>query len=227
MKSGKSIFKLSRSQWISVAVLASSLGLAVAVTVPNSFTAGTPASATQVNDNFTALVTAVTAAETALTTAQARITALEAPKTTHVGVMAYAFMPQTDLISWGGCGLVADVPFRSMTNVGAPWAAAAPIYFPDGATLTNLQAKFFDFSATLHATVYLRRYDGSLNNFTNIGQVETTDAEVPGGVSKTASLTHTVDNTGDTSYYLVWEQNGAGAPCNTLGLYTVLVTYTK
>jgi hypothetical protein len=76
MKSGKSIFKLSRSQWISVAVLASSLGLAVAVTVPNSFIAGTPASATQVNDNFTALVTAVTAAEAALTTANAQIATL-------------------------------------------------------------------------------------------------------------------------------------------------------
>ena len=76
MKSGKSIFKLSRSQWISVAVLASSLGLALAVTVPNTFTAGTPASATQVNDNFTALVTAVTAAEAALTTANAQIATL-------------------------------------------------------------------------------------------------------------------------------------------------------
>jgi len=60
MKSGKSIFKLSRSQWISVAVLASSLGIAAAVTVPNTFTAGTAVSSSQVNANFTALGNAVT-----------------------------------------------------------------------------------------------------------------------------------------------------------------------
>jgi len=77
MKSGKNIFKLSRSQWISVAVLASSLGLAAAVTLPfPTFTAGTPASATQVTQNFTTLATAVTTAEAALTAAQAQITAL-------------------------------------------------------------------------------------------------------------------------------------------------------
>lgn len=55
MKSETSIIKLSRSQWISVAVLASSLGLAAAVTIPNVFTAGTTISASQVNANFNAL----------------------------------------------------------------------------------------------------------------------------------------------------------------------------
>ena len=76
MESRKNILKLSRSQWISVAVLASSLGLAIAVTIPNSFTAGTTISATQMNANFTALGTAVTTAETALAAAQTQITAL-------------------------------------------------------------------------------------------------------------------------------------------------------
>jgi hypothetical protein len=62
MKSEKSFFRLSRSQWISVAVLGSSLGLAVAaVTIPNSFTAGTTISATQVNDNFLTLGNAMPA----------------------------------------------------------------------------------------------------------------------------------------------------------------------
>ena len=56
VKSGKSIFKLSRSQWISVAVLASSLGLAAAVTIPNTFVPGATISAAQVNANFAATV---------------------------------------------------------------------------------------------------------------------------------------------------------------------------
>ncbi len=54
MKFGKNLFKLSRSQWIGVAVLASSLGLAGAVTL-TTFTAGTQISATDVNNNFSAL----------------------------------------------------------------------------------------------------------------------------------------------------------------------------
>jgi hypothetical protein len=77
MKSGKKLFKLSRSQWIGVAVLASSLGLAVAVTIPNTFTAGTAISAAQMNANFAAMGTAVTAAETTLATAQGQISTLQ------------------------------------------------------------------------------------------------------------------------------------------------------
>jgi hypothetical protein len=54
MEPGKNFFKLSRSQWISVAVLASSLGVAAAVSL-TTFTAGTTISASAVNANFTAL----------------------------------------------------------------------------------------------------------------------------------------------------------------------------
>lgn len=54
MESRKRIFMLSRSQWISVAVLASSLGVAAAVGL-TTFTAGTTISASAVNSNFTAL----------------------------------------------------------------------------------------------------------------------------------------------------------------------------
>ena len=68
MEKRKSIFKLSRGQWISVAVLASSLGVAGAVTIPNTFTAGTTISAAQVNANFNALATTQPAAKTFQTT---------------------------------------------------------------------------------------------------------------------------------------------------------------
>jgi hypothetical protein len=54
MESRKNIFKLNRSQWISVAVLASSLGVAAAVSL-TTFTPGTTISATAVNANLTAL----------------------------------------------------------------------------------------------------------------------------------------------------------------------------
>jgi len=54
MEPRKSIFQLSRSQWIGIAVLASSLGVAAAVSL-TTFTAGTTISASAVNSNFTAL----------------------------------------------------------------------------------------------------------------------------------------------------------------------------
>jgi hypothetical protein len=79
MKSGKSIFKLSRSQWTSIAVLASSLGVAAAVTLPfPTFTAGTPISASQVNANFAALANAqLSAADSATAVTALSVTAVE------------------------------------------------------------------------------------------------------------------------------------------------------
>lgn len=49
-------FKPTRAQFIAAAIIATSMGLSyAAVTIPNSFTAGTPAVAAQVNENFTAV----------------------------------------------------------------------------------------------------------------------------------------------------------------------------
>lgn len=56
-----SFLKFNRSQFVGLLVVGSSIGLAYAssVTLPNTFTAGTTASATAVNANFTAVKTAV------------------------------------------------------------------------------------------------------------------------------------------------------------------------
>jgi hypothetical protein len=51
---------------------------ALAASVPNTFTAGTPAVASQVNANFTALVNAATALETKAAALETKVTALEA-----------------------------------------------------------------------------------------------------------------------------------------------------
>ena len=81
MESRKNIFKLTRSQWISVAVLASSLGLAIAVTIPNTFTAGTTISASAVNANFNALNSALPLVWAATDTGSAGTTLVAAGRT--------------------------------------------------------------------------------------------------------------------------------------------------
>ncbi|MDH5632331.1 MAG: hypothetical protein OEZ10_04970 [Gammaproteobacteria bacterium] len=55
-----------RSQLIGAAIIASSSIIAMAASVPNTFTSGSPALASDVNANFQALATAVTAMETKL-----------------------------------------------------------------------------------------------------------------------------------------------------------------
>lgn len=69
----------------SLAMLGSSVAVAGSVTIPNTFTSGTPAVAGDVNDNFTAVKTAVddndarvTELETALAALQAKMEAMDA-----------------------------------------------------------------------------------------------------------------------------------------------------
>lgn len=54
---------LRRFKWYGIGFLLAFMGAATAVTVPNIFSAGTTISSSQVNANFTALVTAVTSLE--------------------------------------------------------------------------------------------------------------------------------------------------------------------
>lgn len=55
-------FKPTRAQFIAAAIIATSMGMSyAAVTIPNSFTDGTPAVAAQVNANFSALANAMPA----------------------------------------------------------------------------------------------------------------------------------------------------------------------
>ena len=86
MKSGKKLLKLSRSQWISVAVLASSLGLAVAVTIPNTFTTGTAISSAQMNANFSALATAVNNSNLSAASSATAVTALSSTAVELLGI---------------------------------------------------------------------------------------------------------------------------------------------
>lgn len=77
----RNLFNLSRSQWMGVAILASSLGVAGAVTIPNTFTAGTAISSGAMNNNFSTLAGALTTVEAAVTTLQSAVATLQSRMT--------------------------------------------------------------------------------------------------------------------------------------------------
>ncbi len=84
----KSFLRKFRNQFVfgSFVFLSAAVGYAV-VTIPNTFTAGTIASADQVNENFAALKTAVDTLQTQVATLQAAN-----PLPSGAGRLAYAFV---------------------------------------------------------------------------------------------------------------------------------------
>ncbi len=193
MKSVKNIFKLSRTQWISVAVLASSLGLAVAVTVPNTFVANTLISATAVNDNFQALVSAVTAVETGkVNKAGDTMTgALTAPSFVYSAPVAgqVIALPNSCMRSGGAASPSAiemdlemgsvsppgnsfgpSVASNSTSNVTVDFFCPIPLHVPPGAavTITGATLASTDFSANCRVQAQIRTKPFGVSSFGTI-----------------------------------------------------------
>jgi hypothetical protein len=91
----RSNFRLSATQWAAIAILASSAGLSLAVTLPNTFIAGAPARAEDVNANFAALKAAVDALEDKVKNLGAN-----PPLASRNGKMAYAWLDQPTSASY-------------------------------------------------------------------------------------------------------------------------------
>jgi hypothetical protein len=143
------------------------------------------------------------------------------PKTARFIVQAYGFAPQDNTTTWGGDQFANGL--RYMT--GGTLHMAAPVHFPDGSNLTNLTARMYDGVNNAHQTIYLRRFDGT--GATTIASVGTTDAEVVNFVTRSAAITHTVDNSANAAYFLVWEAAPAGTGIGaSLVLYSAEVDYT-
>lgn len=81
--------KPTRAQLIAAAIIATSMGLSyAAVTIPNSFTDGTPAVAAQVNANFSALANAMPAVKTVNTPHAAAVTSTTGENIASITVTA-------------------------------------------------------------------------------------------------------------------------------------------
>ena len=112
------------------------------VTIPNTFVSGTPAKASEVNDNFSAVKTAVDDND-------ARLTNLESVKTGYVSVSSMNATPYNSTLSYLQCqiGIVGKA-----LNSGGLNYLDVNIQIPDGATIIGFTYVAYDGLLT-----YLRR----------------------------------------------------------------------
>lgn len=118
----------SRSQWTAIGVLASSATLSVAVTVPNTFTAGTPARAEEINANFNALKDAVNALQSGASS---------------VSNLGFVNPRDGDV----GCQLVRGERGAYYIGSATSCAAGAAISLPHGVTVTGFHCTVYDNAA--------------------------------------------------------------------------------
>jgi len=153
---------------------------------------------------------------------ESRITTLEATKTGYLTVPAAAFRPADSSTTYTGG---TSNPYLSIT--GGTLQMMAPLYLPEGATITGLSMRAWDVSATNFATVGLRKYAGTATT-TLVSSVVTTDVESGGYYVKgDNTLSEVVSYAGSNlpHYYLVFSVDSAGSGSGP-AIYAARITYT-
>lgn len=120
---------------LTLSMTAATAALASSATIPNTFTSGTAAVASDVNDNFTAL-------KTAIDDNDSRITSLETA-TGAVSIPPSAFVSNGDL----GCEYKTSTSKNyGFIQTGAPGSCqlVAPVYLPHGRTMVGLTCYLLD-----------------------------------------------------------------------------------
>jgi len=121
-----------RSTWHWLGALGAVLVPAVvtaALTLPNSFTAGTVIKAADVNANFNAVVTHANTVETNLGTLQTQVAALQA-----AAPIGFARIAGTTVTTFGGIGTTAV----TATGTGFPYAVTFTGNYPAGITSSKV-----------------------------------------------------------------------------------------
>ena len=141
----------------------------------------------------------------------------------YASVQAYGFIPVDNTTTWGG--YLPSNGVRVIT--GGTLQMAAPISFPEGATLTEMKADVYDYNNPGYISVSLWKYTGY--GAEQIANVSTTDADVPGFTTISSAFSHVVSTSSSFAqgYYLVWEQSIPGNLSIGPGLYSVRVGFTN
>lgn len=225
-------FRLSIAFFSSVMLCAGS-AFAGPVNIPTTFTSGTPAVASEVNGNFTAVKSAVddnnTRINTNLTTNNSqntRLNNLENPS----GAVSVAGLAFTDE-SGGAAGCQTErnteVYFR-FAGAGGNCDAMAPIQLPQGDTVTSLSCTILDNNAAGAAQIAVQLRRIAFSNgvastiFTTPNSVDSVSVAQYADATATAG-TAVIDN--NTYSYALKADFGTPVPGASMRLYGCKVTH--
>lgn len=150
-----------------VATMSTSVVWAGNVTIPNTFTSGTPAVAAEVNENFNALETEVDDNDSRITSNDNRISALETPKTSYLSVHPSAFQLWNP--STSGCSTSLSLSHMAFVS-GTGCAVYAPVSLPHGATVDAVSCYFWD-NSTAHSISSWTLYAHSKTSYNSAATV--------------------------------------------------------
>ena len=190
------------------------------VTIPNSFSSGTPAVAAEVNDNFSAVKTAVDDNDS-------RLTAIES------GAVSVNLTGLIDDDDDDTCRLRRNSNGYSYYNTGsgANCAAYMPVSLPHGRTLLTMSCTVFDNDGVALNNIdaaYLRRSSlstGSLGTvFNTSGSVESTAVQQLVDNLPTAGMA-VVDNTAYSYFISIPFDESDSGSLTDIRVYSCAITY--
>jgi hypothetical protein len=200
--------------------------LASEVTLPNEFVAGERARAGEVNENFTAVKTAVDDNHDRITELENQVAETGA---VSVPPLAFSYEPNDGL---GGCVFQRIMTYAFFNNATGNCTAGAPVALPHNATITGVSCLLYDNQAAPSISqIVLQRIslttgdsDGLYFKFNS-----TTDSSLPvlyGTVNNGVPGGSLVDNTAYVYYITVSFATAGLAPTSNLRLYGCKIEYT-
>lgn len=138
---------------IALATLGTTIALAAPATIPNTFSSGTAAVAAEVNDNFTALKSAIDDNDSRINT----------PSGGFVSVSPQAFRNELMIPECRWYSQQAFFGIFSNTSTSTDCDAVAGIQLPHNASITSFNCYFRDTSLdySINARLYRKNIDGS------------------------------------------------------------------
>ena len=191
--------------------------LASNVTLPYSFTAGTPARASEMNANFAAVKTAIDDNNARLTVLESRVPAAGAVSVSMHGFTE--FFGHSAEAAPPSCAMNRILNYLWFDNIGVSCMATAAVPLPQGATLQGLSCLVYDAAVGAQEDIYpislnrMKLSDGSIE--TVFSTSATSDNSGLQTLSdNTAQVSAVVDNVNYAYFIIVGFELGASGGGN-------------